>query len=70
MHFEQKSDSGSPHGAKNKLLGNSHCEEEALLLSGTRVSVFATEVMHHHSVGIPGKSTEGEREEEDQYSGI
>lgn len=26
-----------------------------LLLSGTRGSVFAAEVMHHHAVGVPGK---------------
>lgn len=32
-----------------------------LLLSGTHIAVFAAEVMHHHTVGIPGKRTERKR---------
>lgn len=32
------------------------CEE--LLLTGTHGAVFAAEVMHHHSIRIPGKRTE------------
>lgn len=33
-------------------------EEAVLLLSRADVAVFAAEVMHHHTVGIPGKRTE------------
>lgn len=50
----------------NCLLVNSYSEEEeeALLLSRTHVTVFAAEVVHHHTVGIPGKRTEREKKRE------
>lgn len=43
--------------AGNYLFINSRRKDEQLLLSGTHVAVFAAEVMHHYTVGIPGKCT-------------
>lgn len=42
-------------------------EEKVLLLCGTNAAIFAAEIMYHHTVRIPGKRTERENTENNDF---